>query len=168
MNRQEAENFYEEDEKPGMVNQVQRFLKTEELYDAIIVLIPEHTIDKIGETAIRGKLDAILSQGKIEGRLTALSDPMEPQAGHLWYRRENPDDVVEIESVGRDHRLTVHVFYRHTNPEACACGAPDHGIHARRGHASREALEHFTSAYALKQAPPDRLIEDWQRIVDSV
>jgi hypothetical protein len=147
---------------------VQRHLKTEEFYREIIAMIPEETIKAAGgETPIRGKLDAILSLGKIEGRLSALSDPMEPQSGHLWYRREEPDDVVEIESVGRDTRLDVHVMYRHTNPETCACGAPSHGIHARRGHASRALLEHFTEVYALQQAPPDRLIEDWMRIVEA-
>jgi hypothetical protein len=152
-----------------MTGQIQRHLRTEKLYDNVLSLITEDTVDDVdGLSVVRGMLDAILSQGKIEGRLTALSAPVEPKAGHLWYRRGNPDDVVEIESVGRDHHLTTHIFYRHTNPEACTCGAPNHGIHARRGHASRELLERFTETYALKQAPPDRLIEDWQRIVDSV
>lgn len=57
-----------------MNGQVQRTLKIEDLYAAIIVLIPEHTINRISETAIRGKLDAILSVGKIEGRLSAYTD----------------------------------------------------------------------------------------------
>lgn len=56
-----------------MANQVQRFLRTEELYKEIIGLIPEAVIRAVGgETVVRGKLDAILSQGKIEGRLSGL------------------------------------------------------------------------------------------------
>lgn len=75
-----------------MSNQIQRYLKTEELYDAIIVLIPEHTIDRISETAIRGILDAILTQGKIEGRLlshTVHGFPVSPHGDRLieaWQR----------------------------------------------------------------------------------
>lgn len=57
-----------------MNGQVERTLKIEDLYAAIIVLIPEHTINQISETAIRGKLDAILSMGKIAGRLSAYID----------------------------------------------------------------------------------------------
>lgn len=56
-----------------MDSHIQRHLRIEELYQALIVLIPEHTIDRISETAIRGKLDAILSMGKIEGRLTTYN-----------------------------------------------------------------------------------------------
>jgi len=55
-------------------SQTDRFLRTQELYDAIIVLIPETALDRIGETEVRGKLDAILSMGKIEGRLSAYTD----------------------------------------------------------------------------------------------
>lgn len=56
-------------------NQVQRFLRTEELYREIIALLPESAIRAVGgETEIRGRLDAILALGKIEGRLTAYTD----------------------------------------------------------------------------------------------
>lgn len=54
---------------PG--TQVQRYLRTEELYREILDLVGESALDEISETAVRGKLDAILAQGKIEGRLTA-------------------------------------------------------------------------------------------------
>jgi hypothetical protein len=57
-----------------MTGQVQRYLKTEELYDAIIDMICPDVIKEIGETPIRSKLDAILTQGKIEGRVTAYTD----------------------------------------------------------------------------------------------
>jgi hypothetical protein len=70
-------------------NQVQRVLRTAELYDAILVLIPEHTIDRIGETEIRGKLDVILSMGKIEGRLSATHPDTGPHNDRLierWHR----------------------------------------------------------------------------------
>lgn len=77
-------------------SQVQRYLRTEELYKKIIDLYPSALLDVVGETHVRGILDAILSQGKIEGRLSAY---------------------------GKD-----------------AIAAPNH----------------------------DRLIEDWQRVVDSV
>lgn len=54
-----------------MENQIQRHLKTEEFYQEIIALIPEETLKKISETTVRGKLDAILTMGKIEGRMSA-------------------------------------------------------------------------------------------------
>lgn len=55
-------------------SQVQRYLRTEELYREILDLVGESALDEISETAVRGKLDAILAQGKIEGRLTAYTD----------------------------------------------------------------------------------------------
>jgi hypothetical protein len=58
-----------------MSDQVQRYLKTAELYGWVIDLIPEGVIKAVGgETVVLGKLDAILSQGKIQGRLTAYND----------------------------------------------------------------------------------------------
>lgn len=55
-------------------DQVQRFLRTEELYKGIIGLIPESVLRVVGETYVRGLLDAVLSQGKIEGRMPAYDD----------------------------------------------------------------------------------------------
>jgi hypothetical protein len=52
--------------------QVQRFLGTQELYDQVLSLISEDTFDEVGgRSVVQGWLDAILSMGKIEGRLTA-------------------------------------------------------------------------------------------------
>lgn len=57
------------------MGQVQRTLRAEELYREIIALLPESVVRAVGgETVIRGKLDAILTLGKIEGRLTAYTD----------------------------------------------------------------------------------------------
>ena len=55
-------------------NQIQRHLKTEELYQQVIDLYPPEILDVVGETYVRGLLDGILSQGKIEGRMSAYSD----------------------------------------------------------------------------------------------
>lgn len=54
-----------------MTGQIQHNLKTEKLYKRIIGMYPGSVMDAVGETHIRGILDAILTQGKIEGRLTA-------------------------------------------------------------------------------------------------
>jgi hypothetical protein len=74
-------------------NQVQRYLRTEELYKEIIGLIPESVTRAVGgETVVRGKLDAILSQGKIEGRLLSHNVhgfPVSPHGDRLiedWQR----------------------------------------------------------------------------------
>lgn len=56
------------------MGQVQRHLKTEELYREILDLIGESALEQISETTVRGKLDAILTLGKIGGRLTAYTD----------------------------------------------------------------------------------------------
>lgn len=60
-------------------NHTQRYLRTEELYREIIDMVCPDVIKEIGETGVRIKLDAILSQGKIEGRLTAYP----PERGGL-------------------------------------------------------------------------------------
>lgn len=56
------------------MGQVQRSLKAEELYREILDLIGESALEQISETTVRGKLDALLALGKIEGRLTAYTD----------------------------------------------------------------------------------------------
>lgn len=70
-------------------NHTQRYLRTEALYQEIIDMICPDVIKEIGETGVRIKLDAILSQGKIEGRLTAYNDGF-----GSWFRREN-DRLIE-------------------------------------------------------------------------
>lgn len=55
-----------------MSDQVQRYLKTEELYREVLDLVCDTVFEEKGETYVRGKLDAILSQGKIEVRMAAL------------------------------------------------------------------------------------------------
>jgi hypothetical protein len=71
-------------------NHTQRYLLTEELYGEIIGLIPESVIRAVGgESVIRGKLDAIISQGKIEGRLTVYGYGVSPEGDRLiedWQR----------------------------------------------------------------------------------
>ena len=52
--------------------QIARYLRTEALYQEILDMVCETVFEEIGETGVRGVLDAILSQGKIEGRMTAL------------------------------------------------------------------------------------------------
>lgn len=52
-------------------DQVQRYLRTEELYQKILDMVGDSVFEARGETYVRGVLDALLSQGKIEGRLTA-------------------------------------------------------------------------------------------------
>lgn len=135
-----------------MSDHVQRYLKTQELYDAIIVLVPEHTLDRIGETAVRGKLDALLSMGKIEGRLTAI-DNDGVQLMQTWRHKGDPDYFVQVTDAHHG------VAYRHVN---CTCKGVKKGIHV-----SRSPIKLFRQDYEL-WSPPDRLIEDWQRIVDSV
>jgi hypothetical protein len=55
-------------------NQVQRYLRTEELYREIIDMVCPDVLKEIGESGVRGKLDALISKGKIEGRLSAYND----------------------------------------------------------------------------------------------
>lgn len=133
-----------------MKDQIARHLKTEDLYAAIIVLIPEHTLDRIGETAVRAKLDAILSMGKIEGRLTAI-DNDGVQVMQTWQHKGNPEEFVQVTDVHHG------VAYRHIN---CTCQDVKDGIHV-----SRSPLKLFRESYEL-WSPPDRLIEGWQHIVD--
>jgi hypothetical protein len=52
-------------------NQVQRYLRTEGLYQEIIDMVCPDVLKEKGETYVRGKLDALLALGKIEGRLSA-------------------------------------------------------------------------------------------------
>lgn len=66
-----------------MSGQVQRFLRTEELYQQIIDLYPSALLDVVGETYVRNRLDAILSQGKIEGRMSAYNDGSMIHSGAL-------------------------------------------------------------------------------------
>lgn len=54
-----------------MENQIDRYLRTEELYRQILGMVRGDVLGKIGESGVRGVLDALLSQGKIEGRLSA-------------------------------------------------------------------------------------------------
>jgi len=150
--------------------QTARYLRTEELYDWVLSLITEDAFDDVGGTgAVRARLDGILSQGKIEGRLSALAQTQEPQPHDVYQRRKCPEDLVEVEFVGKtSSSATAHVFYRHIVPQACACGSPDSGIHARRGHVSRHVLPDFAHEYTPVHPVPDPLIEGWQAIVDSV
>lgn len=53
-----------------MENQIDRYLRTEELYRQILGMVRGDVLEKIGESGVRGVLDALLSQGKIEGRLS--------------------------------------------------------------------------------------------------
>lgn len=55
-----------------MSKQVTHYTRTEELYKKIIDLYPEEILDVVGETHVRGILDAILTQGKIEARVLVL------------------------------------------------------------------------------------------------
>lgn len=76
------------------MSQIQRHLKTEELYKEIIALIPEAVLKVVSETHVRGKLDAILSMGKIEGRLTAVHPDTGPHNDRLiedWQRIVDAD-----------------------------------------------------------------------------
>ncbi len=70
-------------------NQVQRHLKIEALYREILDLIGEDILDQISETTVRGKLDAILSMGKIEGRLTAYND------GYMFHASPDDDRLID-------------------------------------------------------------------------
>jgi hypothetical protein len=73
-----------------MSNQTERFLRTEELYRQIIGLMPEAVLKTVSETYVRGLLDAVLAQGKIEGRLSAL-----PSAYGEGRARGLPDGLIE-------------------------------------------------------------------------
>lgn len=71
-----------------MSTQIQRHLKTEELYDKVLRMMFD---EDITTAQIRGKLDAILSQGKIEGRLSAygegsISSPSHDRLIEDWQR----------------------------------------------------------------------------------
>lgn len=73
-------------------NQIARYLRTEELYQQILDMVCENVFEEIGETGVRGKLDALLSQGKIEGRMTGHTvhgHPVNPREDNLiegWQR----------------------------------------------------------------------------------
>lgn len=151
-----------------MTGQVTRYLRTGELYQKVLDLVfATCCTDDINPDDIRRALDAVLTQGKIEGRMSVMAAPLSPQAGQTWSRRDNPDDVVEIETVSVSVAdATFHVLYRHRDPEQCPCGQPMGGFHARRGHRSRATVEDFTRMYVWDRADGDRLIEGWQRIVD--
>ena len=59
-----------------MTDQIARHLRTEELYDLIVERITyseDPTVGFHSSTQVRRVLDQIITQGKIEGRLTALS-----------------------------------------------------------------------------------------------
>ena len=139
-------------------DQVRRYLRTEELYREILDLVGESALDEISETTVRGKLDAVHSAGKIEGRLTALTaNVMSPLPGDVWCNRMDWRDEVEVIDVSP--AMIVHYFHG-----ACPCNNPGH---AEGGHRSASAVYQFMERYELV-GRPDRLIEDWQRIVDSV
>ncbi len=60
-----------------MTSQTERFLRTEELYDLItknIAYSEDPTQGFHSSTQVRRVLDQIISQGKIEGRLSAHTD----------------------------------------------------------------------------------------------
>lgn len=129
-------------------DEVQRALRAEELYRNILDLFSEHMLEEIGESTVRGRLDAIYSAGKIYGRITALTETATyPAAGEVWRNRHDAQDVVEILSVSP--ALIVH--FRHV----------------AAGRTAAVAVYQFTELYELAYRR-DRLIEDWQKIVDSV
>lgn len=131
-----------------MSTQIQRHLKTEELYDKVLRMMFD---EDITTEQIRGKLDAILSQGKIEGRLTAI-DNDGVQMMQTWRSKNDTEQYVQVTDVHRG------VAYRHIN---CTCPGVEDALHVIRSQVSL-----FQEEYEL-WSPPDRLIEDWQRIVDS-
>lgn len=134
--------------------QIERHLKTEALYKRIIGMYPGSVMDAVGETHIRGILDAILSQGKIEGRLTALAERQRiPAVNEVWVPVDDPQDSVEV-------KFTVDVpvvHYRSTGT----------GRSPAQTHLSCR-VSYFLNWHTPATEPvPDHLIEAWQRIVDS-
>lgn len=74
-----------------MGNQIDRYLRTEELYRQIVGMVRGDVLGKIGESGVRGVLDALLSQGKIEGRLSAygrgaIASPSHDRLIEDWQR----------------------------------------------------------------------------------
>jgi hypothetical protein len=125
-------------------------------------MYPGSVMDSVGETHIRGILDAILSQGKIEGRLSALNGmPRTPVVGETWQLQGGYDDPVEIVAVAPSDDAPEMVAYRHTD---CDCISP---FHAVKGHVSERMLDSFLRLYEPRSPRPDWLIEQWQRIVES-
>mgnify|MGYP001574176126 CR=1 FL=1 len=141
-----------------MTSQTERFLRTEELYDEVTCLITEDTMDDVGGVGhVRGLLDAILSQGKIEGRLSALPDRV-PGGGETWRLQTDHRQSVYVHGVSRAQL----VVYRDPH---CPCINEEHGI---SGHQNSTTIQMFTEMYEPVDGSPDRMIEGWQRIVDSV
>ncbi len=132
---------------------IDRYLKTEELYDAVIEVIQKFPPGEIHSTPLRAALDRVLAQGKIEGRLTALAEATpRPAPLQLWRSRRDRADVIEIEKVVHENG-EYWVWYHHTDP----ADTP-----------SKALLDTFSLWYEPHGLRPDRLIEQWQAIVDSV
>lgn len=153
-----------------MTDQIARHLRTEELYDLITENIAYSEDPATGfhsSTQVRRVLDQILSQGKIEARLTALSQRHRlPLRGEVWGHRDRPHDLVMVDSTGPDE-CGPRVFYHHTSPDDCSCKHADKGPHAQSGHRSNAMYWEFFVWYRPVELN-DRLIEDWQEIVDGV
>jgi hypothetical protein len=136
-----------------MDSHIQRHLKAEEFYQEIIALIPEEVIKAAGgETPIRGKLDAILTLGKIDGRLSALGERV-PAAGERWIPRDDPEDSVEIKSV----ETVPAVHYRSTGT----------GHRPAQTHMSCRVADFLKWHTPVTDSAPDQLIEGWTRIVEA-
>lgn len=139
-------------------NWVDRHLRTEELYQKITSIIDPAYLDKHGETPVRAVLDAILSQGKIEGRRTALDEvPPRPVTGQTWQNRAHDDDVAVIREVS----TAGTVRYART---ACPCR---HVWHEATDHEASLTVHRFMERYEPVERH-DPMTEGWQRIVDSV
>lgn len=142
-----------------MSGQIAHYLRTAELYDKVLNLIAEDTYDEVGgRGVVKGILDAILTQGKIEGRETALDQitPV-PEQGETWLSRDGQDIAVEIRSVSPAQIV-------HYASPACPCSKE---WHAAGGHDWQMPVERFVRQYR-PSVRTDRLIEDWQNIVGSV
>lgn len=75
-----------------MSNQTGRYLRTEELYKKVVE-IADHDAQvcqvELDETKLRGILEAIITQGKIEGRLSAYND------GRMFHASPDDDRLIE-------------------------------------------------------------------------
>ena len=141
-----------------MTSQAERYLRTEELYQDVLGIIygPPYTED-VNPDDIRRVLDRILSQGKIEGRLSALPDRV-PGGGETWRLQTDHRQSVYVHGVSRAQL----VVYRDPH---CPCINEEHGV---SGHQNSTTIQMFTEMYEPVDGSPDRMIEGWQRIVDSV
>ena len=80
------------------------------MYGEVLDLVCDTVFEEKGETYVRGKLDKILSQGKIEGRLTGLAEQYPMGGGPISDRLiEDWTKIVDSDTTETDRVIAYTV-----------------------------------------------------------